>query len=531
MHASALQRSTLCLFLLLAASARAASGAGEPIGDFEITRFEVAGNTLLEPAAVQSLVGGFAGKNRDFSYVERAMAALEGAYRERGFSLVKVVLPEQELNEGVVHINVVETRIGQVRVAGNQFHGAANIRRSLPTIVEGTAPNTDALSANLRMANENASKKANLQLQSGDQPGVIDAVLQVVDAKSWSAGALLDNSGNDSSGRTHVTAQYQNFNVGGLDHVFTAQYTTSAENAGKISVYGAGYHVPLYSLRDSLDFDGSYSSVNAGVVSAGLLDLTVSGAGTVFGGHFNHQLPRIGRYDSQLTVGFDHKAFRNDVEFQGLQLGADITVSPLSLSYVGQWALPAGNLNFYLTGVRNIPGGSQASDADFTAARSRATPGYGLLRYGVGFMRPLPHDWQMRLTLNGQATRDALVPGEQFGVGGATTVRGLQEREVSNDKGFTANAEFHTPNLCAALSGAATIRCNALAFFDSARISRNQALAGESARQRVSSAGAGFRLSSGRALSLQVDYGHVVDASDPQQRGEQRLHALLALSY
>jgi hemolysin activation/secretion protein len=56
-------------------------------------------------------------------------------------------------------------------------------------------------------------------------------------------------------------------------------------------------------------------------------------------------------------------------------------------------------------------------------------------------------------------------------------------------------------------------------------------LAGESTHERASAAGIGFRLSSGRALSLQVDYGHVIDASDPQQRGEQRLHAQLALSY
>jgi hemolysin activation/secretion protein len=106
----------------------------------------------------------------------------------------------------------------------------------------------------------------------------------------------------------------------------------------------------------------------------------------------------------------------------------------------------------------------------------------------------------------------------------------LQEREISSDKGFTANAEFHTPNLCAAVSGAAT-RCNALMFFDGGRVSRNQALAGESAHERVSGAGVGFRLSSGRALSLQMDYGRIVDASNPQQRGEQRVHALLALSY
>jgi hemolysin activation/secretion protein len=530
MHTSALQRLSFCLFILLAAAAHAAGAAGDSIGDFEITRFEVTGASLLEPSVVQSQVSGFAGKNRDFTDIERAMAALEGAYRERGFGLVKVVLPEQELNQGVVHLEVVETRIGQVRIAGNGFHGEANIRRSLPTIAEGTIPNTEALSANLRMANENPSKKANLQLRSGDRPGFIDAIVEVADARNWSAGAVVDNSGSESSGRTHVTAQFQNFNVGGLDHVFTAQYTTSAESPGKMSVYGAGYHIPLYSLRESLDFYGSYSSVNAGAVSAGLLDLTVSGAGTVFGAHFNRDLLRVGGYDSQLTLGFDHKSFLNDVEFQGIQLGGDITVNPLSLSYVGRWALPAGNLNFYLTGVRNIPGGSQAHDSDFAAARLGAASGYSLLRYGIGFTRPLPHDWLMRLTLNGQATRDALVSGEQFGVGGATTVRGLQEREISNDQGFTANAEFHTPNLCARISGATT-RCNALVFFDGGRVSRNEALAGESSHARVSGAGAGFRLTRGGALSLQVDYGRVVGTSDPQLKGEQRVHALLAISY
>jgi hemolysin activation/secretion protein len=531
MPASLLQRLTFRLFLLLlAGSANAAHAAGDSIGDFEITRFEVTGNTLLDPADVQSLVSGLAGKNRNFGDVEQAIAALEGAYRERGFSLVKVVLPEQELNQGVVHITVIETRIGRVRVADNEFHDAANIRRSLPTIVEGTVPNTDALSANLRMANENPSKKASLQLQSGALPGVVDAVVQVVDAKSWSAGAVLDNSGNDSSGRTHVTAQYQNFDIGGLDHVFTAQYTTSPENPGKLSVYGAGYHIPLYSLRGSLDFYGSYSSVDAGVVSAGPLDLTVSGAGTVFGTHFNHELRRIGSYESRLTLGFDHKAFRNDVELLGTQLGSDITVNPLSLSYVAEWALPAGNLNFYLTGVRNIPGGSQASDANFTAARSGATSNYALLRYGIGFARPLFRDWQARVTLNGQATNDALVSGEQFGAGGATSVRGLQEREISNDQGFIANLELHTPNLCGEILSATT-RCNALAFLDGARLSRNGALAGETARERVSSAGAGFRLSSGRSLSLQVDFGRVVSASEAQVSGEQRLHASLVFAY
>ena len=46
------------------------------------------------------------------------LEALEAAYRERGYNVVTVELPEQELNGGVVQLRVVETRIGRVSVKG-----------------------------------------------------------------------------------------------------------------------------------------------------------------------------------------------------------------------------------------------------------------------------------------------------------------------------------------------------------------------------------------------------------------------------
>src|SRR5580700_8280290 len=217
MHASSLPRLVLCLLILGAMPLHAAVQVGDPIGSFDIARLEVAGDTLLGASAVQAAVAGFAGTGRDFGYVERAMAALEAIYHKRGFGLVKVILPEQELNGGVVHLTVIETRIGKVRVAGNTAHSEANIRRSLPAVAEGIIPNTDAISADLRIANENPSKKVNLELQSSSQPGVIDALEQVTDQRTWSVGGVVDNSGYESSCRNHVTAQYQNFDLGDLD--------------------------------------------------------------------------------------------------------------------------------------------------------------------------------------------------------------------------------------------------------------------------------------------------------------------------
>jgi hemolysin activation/secretion protein len=74
-------------------------------------------------------------------------------------------------------------------------------------------------------------------------------------------------------------------------------------------------------------------------------------------------------------------------------------------------------------------------------------------------------------------------------------------------------------------------RCNALTFYDEGHLSHNDALPGEITHQSVGSAGVGLRITRGTNLSVQMDYGRVVSATDSQQKGDQRLHAVLALSY
>ena len=136
----------------------------------------------------------------------------------------------------------------------------------------------------------------------------------------------------------------------------------------------------------------------------------------------------------------------------------------------------------------------------------------------------------MRLAVNGQATHDALVPGEQFGVGGAASVRGLEERELIGDAGITATAEIYTPDLCVILHNART-HCNLLGFVDDGHLSLNDALSGEASHDAVSSAGAGLRFTYGRMLSLQMDYGQVFSTSDETLTGDRRLHALIAVTF
>jgi hemolysin activation/secretion protein len=507
--------------------------AQDAVGRFDISRFEVQGNTLLETATIERLLAQYTGQARDFGDVQMALEALEAAYRARGYNVVQVALPEQELNQGVVKLQVIETRLGAVRVEGNAAFSEANIRASLPGLREGESPNLGKVSSSLRLANENPAKKTTLQLQNSDKDDEINALLKVSDDKPWRIGTSVDNSGNKTTGEAQLTVQYQHANIADRDHVLSLQYTTAIENPSQVSVYGAGYHIPLYAWGDSIDLFASYSDVDSGSVLAGIFNLQVSGRGTVAGARYNQILRRVGDYESRLSYGIDHKAFQNNVALQGVpnsQLGNDITVHPLSVTYGGNWAAGGNEASFSIGAVRNIPGGDKGGSADFQRARAGAPDDYSILRYSAGYGRSLAGDWQLRFNLSGQETGDALIPGEQFGAGGASSVRGFAERDLSNDSGRMFSAEIYTPNLCGGVQKVAA-QCRTLAFFDTANVRRNDALPGEQRTASIASVGLGLRLAVSKYMTMQMDYGRVLDGGATKADGDDRLHVKLALSY
>ncbi len=504
-----------------------AADASDEIGRFAITRFEVTGNTLLSAQAVEQAVAPYAGAERNFGHVQMALEALEAAYHRLGFNVVQVALPEQELNQGVVKLQVVETRLGKVRVEGNRVFSEANIRHSLPGLVEGQTPNIGRVSASLRLANENPAKKTALQLQSGDNDDDVNATLKITDDKPWKLAANIDNSGNKNTGESQLTLQYQHANIAERDHVLSLQYTTTLEKPSQIGVYGVGYHIPLYALGDSVDVFASYSDVDSGSVLAGIFNLQVSGRGTVMGARYNQTLRRIGELESRVIYGLDYKAFKNNVLLQGTQIGNDVTVHPFSVAYAGNWSGADSAANFSVTAMRNIPGGDKGGSADFNLVRPGAPAGYSILRYSAGYSHQLPQDWQLRVALSGQVTRDVLIPGEQFGAGGASSVRGFTERDISSDSGHLASAEVYTPDFCAGLQ-AVTAQCRLLAFIDAAQIRSQDP---QPVKASIGSAGVGWRINIDKYLALQMDYGQVINAGNTASKGDKRLHFKLAMTY
>jgi len=496
---------------------------------FEILRFDVIGNTLLKASDIDAAVATYTGKQRDFSDIQRALETLEQVYRDRGFGVVQVLLPEQDITKGVVRLRVIEPKIGKVTIEGNQFFNDANVRASLPGLQPGATPNSQLLAQNLQLLAEHPAKQTTVLLRAGDTESLVDAAIKVVDEKPLKFVATFDNSGTSDTGRFRTGIAMQHSNVFNRDHVLSLQYVTNPENPSKVQIYGMGYRIPLYEKYSSIEFFAGYSDVSSGTLQ-GLFN--VSGSGTIMGGRYNFYLPKIGEYEHKLALGLDYRAFQNQVNpvGGGNNLVPDVTVSPASIAYNGLWRMSNSELGYYVSYSSNIPGMNDGGDNSFKAVRTDSTANYHIWRWGASYSRTLFGEWQFRGVVNGQYTTDALVPGEQFGFGGPDSVRGFNIREVANDKGYAGSVELYTPELGTKFGWKDT-KIRLLAFYDAGTTGRNSIQPGESFGQSGGSVGIGLRMTYGKHVNLRLDFAQVVDAAGSQARNDQMLQGTLAMPF
>jgi hemolysin activation/secretion protein len=482
---------------------------------FEVRRYKVEGNTLLTQAALDRAVNPYIGKSKDFGDVQKALEAIQNAYADTGYAGVQVTLPEQELDDGEVEFNVVETKINKILVEGNEFFSAENIRRSVPTLVSGKTPNSFEIAESVRLANENPAKQSAVLLRASDREGYADAVIRVADARPLKYSVSLDNTGNSNTGFFRSGFAFQHANLFNRDHVLTAQYLTSTTLPDKVAVLGAGYRIPFYESGDSIDLVAGYSDVDSGTVQS---LFTVTGKGLILALRYNKALRRWGDLEHKLTFGFDYRDYQNSVQpiGGGTNLVPDVTVHPLSITYAGAIRQTQQEWSFYASGLRNIVGGNDGRDIEFKASRSNGRAAYRVFRWGGTFARNLAGDYQARVQLHGQYTPDPLVAGEQFGIGGAESIRGFNERYYSSDKGYRGSVEFYTPDL-GARTGVENARMRFLGFYDWGTAERNMRLPGELRGGAMDSVGVGMRISYKNNLSIRMDYAAVMH--DGSQNG------------
>lgn len=508
----------LLLLLALVAATRVVAQEAPPELRFHVAAFEVQGESPIPDAAAQEILAGFVGDHVGLDGLAAAADALEQAIRGQGHVFHRVLLPAQRLSGGVVRLQVVAFSVGTVAVEGNEHFGEDNIRASIPSLRGDTSPNTAQLSRELALANSHSAKDVALSFRQSRTREAIDATLRVQDRKPWMVFGSLSNTGSEQTGDFRLSVGGQYSNLFDLDQAVTVSFTTSPGHWEDVRQYGINYRAPVYALAGAVDAYYVSSDVDSGTV-ANFFD--VSGSGEFFGARYTQMLARRGAYSHEVSAGIDNRDFDNEVLFGQFNLGSRVRSTPLALRYAGSYGARDWQGSFSVEYARNLGLGGQQSATDYAAASGRpgADVQWDALRAEASGVHSLPRGWALHGLVAVQVANEPLIPGEQFGAGGAGSVRGMEEREISGDNGLRATAEVWSPPLPHGV--------RLLGFVDAARVHLENAQPGQSETQNVASAGLGLRWQWKDTAGLQIDVGRMLNGAASSGRGSYKAHVNL----
>lgn len=519
---------------LLSLSLAAWSGAlrAEDAARFDIRSIRLEGNTLLSPDEVQEILKPYIGPNKDFGSLQEALEAVQAAYRRQGYTLVTPWLPEQTVERGEIVVRVLEPRLGAIRTEGLSRYSEEAILRTLPALKTGESPRVDEISQNLRLANENTGRRIAVRFAAPEKQGELEAQVRVTEASPWKMTLGADRTGDRATGEYRMSTTIQHNNLFDRDHSALLQYITSPGHYAKVHTWVGAYRIPFYALGGSLDLFAAHSDIDSSNAVTQVAGAQLTGKGAIAGVRYTHNLPKLGLWSQKLIAGIDWRRYQNDVRLGGGAWDNDYVAMPLSLT----WGVSRSDDLFSFDAsagiVHNLPWGGKNGQSDYDRSRASAETRYTLARFALSGTYRLENDVLLRGALNGQFSSDRLIPGEQIGMGGGSSVRAYREREEAWDRGASVSFEAYTPEL-ARYWNESRFSLRLLGFYDQGAGSNRKPRAGEANNHSLRSAGVGLRLSAGENLNLSLDLAQALKSALARDtdKGDWRVHFRANLSF
>ena len=241
------------------ASAPPASPSRDPTSaTFEIRHFNVSGDTLLGSGEVERVLTPATGPSVTLEDVRQAAAALQRAYRARGYLTVAVTVPSQRLTNATVRLEVTEGKLASIQVVGNRYFTSNNIVRVLPGLRTNLLLNSHVLQRELDLANQNRDRQIYPMIGPGPDPGTSALVLRVKDRLPLHANLEADNDSTPGTPEMRINLAAQYNNLWQDEHQFGVAYSFSPQelksmgntpnfglNQPLISSYSAFYRMPI----------------------------------------------------------------------------------------------------------------------------------------------------------------------------------------------------------------------------------------------------------------------------------------------
>jgi hemolysin activation/secretion protein len=543
-----------------ASSSAAPQPASEQSGEgISVKEFIVEGSSLLPPSKIEQVLAKYKGEGKQMGDLESARADLEKAYQALGYPTVVVSIPEQTIEAGTVSLRVVEGRLFDIKVIGNEYYPRWQILGKLPSVRVGSLIQESQLVKELDAVNANPDLKVTPVLKAGSVPETVDMELKVKDRLPFHAKLTGDNKGPFTTPANRLIAEASYSNLWDADHVLSVQTIQTPTDWGAVQGYSGTYVAPIDGPRHGLAVYASKvvsnSILGGGTLAIGAGDVAIAGNATVAGMRYFFPIFPNSAATHSITLGADYKRLeKTEATFPG-DLGTAIVLSPiqytpLSIGYSMVRPDPLGITLFSATAKGYwpvIPGGKRddfsgdPNDPNKPGNRAKATGKFAVLQASLDRSQPLPWGFTLALHADAQWASEPLVPAESYFAGGADSVRGYVQSESIGDHAVRGRAELTTPNIIDVpldwiwqrrKSSNVKIQWRLAAFYDAANLWVAKAPSGQQNQFRLEGVGGGIRAQLvPYNLVLRVDQGWALRDATRTSSGDSFVHFMVSAAY
>jgi hemolysin activation/secretion protein len=405
---------------------------------FVAREIQVDGVTILPTPEIEAITQRYLNRPIGANDLLALRDEITMAYVEAGYLNSGAVVPDQDVSDGVVELDVIDGRLSGVEVRGlshlNERYVTSRVRTG------AVLDRADLEASFARLSSDPNIAQVNARLGPGARPGEAVLTLDVREADRWSGEAEVASDRSPSVGgeRAILRSSFRNAFGWGDRWSLELGATEGLRDAA------LSFAAPLTSedLTLTLEVNGS----TAEVVEEPLNDLDIISDSFTFRASLTKPLYRSG--GTVLTGGIGASYMHSQTEL----LGEPFSFSPGTVD--GETALTVAHATLDL--IRQSPRqvlalrstlsyGLDAID-QVDGAPDALEPNFLYLTMQAQFARATTDSGQQFLArADVQLAQDSLFAMQQFSFGGADSVRGYRKNQVLSDNGAVASLEYRVP--------------------------------------------------------------------------------------
>jgi len=355
-------------------------------------------------------------------------------YLKRGIIAAVFVSP-QEITDNTVTLEVVEARMGELRIEEHKYF-KKNRLRDFWKIKAEEILRYSRIKKFLDLMNRNPDREVKATLHAGEKPGTTDILLRTKTRFPLHLIYSFDNEGSISTGKYRNSLGFRHNNLLGLDDVLMAGYMFGKDFSGKYAYHNlpigdSGTHL-LYGYNESKAVpkkDFSQFGINSQAENISF---------SLYQDIFNAKGESLG----ELFLGFDAKdktikenaGTINRDRLRIINAGGNFVYRALgSMTYFSPKF--SQGVDTFGASPNNNPLASRAAKSSFSK-----------FNFDVQRRQSLPCSFQANLKCKTQFASTKLMPQETFYLGGMNSVRGYPDGDYSADNAATASGELLIPS-------------------------------------------------------------------------------------